>query len=171
MADFDRAVKFVLANEGGFIDHHVDEGGPTNYGITMGLLSKWRKGSVSSEDVFQMPFHEAIDIYREVFWNVMMLYAVDDDDVATIVMDNAVNQGISIAAKRIQRIVHSRIDGAIGPATARAINAFIPKIRLVHSFVKSCQLNYVRIVEEKPAQIAFLEGWINRTHKYLDLVA
>ena len=170
MADFNKAIKFVLKNEGGYSDHPVDEGGPTNWGITMQTLSHWRKATCSAEDVMNLSSTEAIEICREEYWNRLMLNMADDDVIATILFDSGVNRGIGTAVIDIQRALRIHADGMMGPQTIRAINFMTPRIGLSMEFIKLAQRAYIKIVQAKPAQLVFLNGWILRTQRYLDLL-
>lgn len=170
MSDFNKAIKFVLLNEGGYVDHPVDEGGPTNWGITMNTLSHWRKVTCSADDIMGLSSSEAIEIYQEEYWNRLMLNMVDDDVIATILFDSGVSRGVGTAVVDIQRVLRVHADGMMGPQTIRAINFATPKLRLSIEFIKRAQRAYLKIVQEKPAQLVFLNGWIMRTQRYLDLL-
>ena len=66
---FDRALSFVLGNEGGLSDHPADRGGATNLGITAGTLARARMaGIVGTADGRALTRDEAARIYKVLYW-------------------------------------------------------------------------------------------------------
>lgn len=169
MSFFDRAFDFVLANEGGFSNDPVDRGGATNWGITQADLSRWRKKLVTIDEVRALKKDEAKAIYREFYWDKLRLDEVDDKALAIAVFDQAVNRGAVTAAKHLQSVLGVQADGKIGPQTIEALEKRNPRT-VLYDFVKAAQISYSRIVQGNPSQSRFLVGWINRTHRLLDLI-
>lgn len=92
-SNFDGVLSFVLAHEGGYVDHPRDPGGATNMGITLATLRDWRgKAAVKA-----LTAKEAGDIYRARYWR-----PVRGDDLPAGVdlsaMDYGVNSGPARAA-------------------------------------------------------------------------
>lgn len=169
MADFKLCIPSLLENEGGFVNNSNDRGGPTNFGITQNTLSLWRGKSVSVDDVKNMTALEAETIYLAKYWKRLNLDGVNDQDLAAVVFDSAVNRGPAKTAIDIQKILGVNEDGAIGAGTIAAINKMNAKT-LLKEFIKSTQLAYATIVADNPDQSQFIRGWITRTHKYMDLL-
>jgi lysozyme family protein len=65
---FDAVAPWLLAHEGGFVNHPKDPGGATNMGITIGTLSAWRGNRVTVEAVRDLTKDEALRIYRRQYW-------------------------------------------------------------------------------------------------------
>jgi lysozyme family protein len=108
---FDKAVTRVLQWEGKYSNDPHDKGGKTNYGISA--------AAYPGVDIKNLTETRAREIYRRDYWNKCncdkMPYPV-----ALIVFDSAVNQGVSTAARMLQKCLDVEIDGAIGPQTIAA---------------------------------------------------
>jgi len=68
-ANFERAQALIKEFEGGFVDDPRDPGGATNFGITHTTLANWRKRPVTTQDVRNMSYEEAKDIYFSEYWS------------------------------------------------------------------------------------------------------
>lgn len=88
--DFEKALKFVLKWEGGYVNDPKDPGGETNYGIS--------KKSYPNEDIKNMTLERAKKIYYENYWLKSgcdkLSYPLD-----MIMFDTSVNMGRSRANK------------------------------------------------------------------------
>ena len=51
MAEFAQAIEYVLENEGGLVDNTNDHGGITNFGITIPMLTSFRKKQVTPSEI------------------------------------------------------------------------------------------------------------------------
>lgn len=163
---FDQAVEETLKHEGGYVNHPLDRGGPTNYGITMGTLSMYRGGVVSVTDVQNLTRDEAKAVYKKLYWDNVGLDKLKSARVAGIVFDLAVNFGQGQAVMLLQRAARVTEDGKLGPVTATVVNNFNEKT-LALEIVFNAQLRYARLVKNNPSQAVFIEGWISRTHSLL----
>src|ERR1017187_6407498 len=101
MAEFNRAIDYVLANEGGFVSNPNDSGGATNFGITIPILTSYRKKQVSYADIQALTQDEAKRIYELFFWDRLHISGLNQS-VATAILDTAVNQGQATAIKLTQ---------------------------------------------------------------------
>lgn len=166
----------MLKNEGGYVNNPLDEGGETKYGITSKTLDRYyRSKGLIGLPISHLTISEARFIYKELYWDKMMLSEGKNDAFCTILFDTAVNQGVQRAVKRLQNTLNHQVrgsklivDGIFGPKTLATMN------KAVHStafhYVEQTQLFYVEIVTKKPSQLLFLKGWINRTHRQLALL-
>lgn len=163
---FQVALEQVLKNEGGYVDHPLDKGGPTNYGITQKTLSDFLGREATKEEIESLTLDVVAKIYKSNYWDRLKLSEINDMQLAHILFDQAVNRGTRKVAEQIQKCVGVKVDGIIGPITIKAINDKLSD-KLLIDFVKQSQLSYISIVESNPSQIVFLKGWIKRTHEYL----
>ena len=110
---FETVVHMVLEHEGGYVNHPSDPGGETKYGIS--------KRAYPDVDIAELTEEDAASIYKRDYWD-----RIKGDDlpvgVACVVMDYAVNSGISRASKALQSVCGiANGDGIIGPATLASV--------------------------------------------------
>lgn len=170
---FQACLSHVLVQEGGYVEHHLDKGGPTKYGITMKTLAAYRRiihgvGVVGPEDVKALSVEEASKIYELLFWQEASLQRIKDQKLAMILFDQVVHAGPMTPIKMLQQVLnenfgeHLIVDGVLGNATEVAIATAHPG-RLYRKLIQKAQLRYVEICVFKPDQLGFLKGWMNRT--------
>jgi lysozyme family protein len=151
------ALAKTLAHEGGLSDHPLDAGGRTNMGITQRTYDTYRRTSgESARAVDDMTDREMREIYHDNYW----LPCHCDDlppPLARAVFDMAVNSGPWNAKLTLQRALRVKADGVIGPVTVAAAKhaSVLPFLKKRAGFIQE-------IIADKPSQVAFLEGWINR---------
>ena len=121
--NFERVQPWILAHEGGFVDHPKDPGGATNQGITQATYDAWRGlNGLQRQSVRRLSPTEREAIYRTQYWDKVM----GDELPAGVdyaVYDFAVNSGPSRAVKAVQRLVGVAEDGVMGVRTLGAIRA------------------------------------------------
>lgn len=138
-ANFDRAVRFVLEREGGYVDHPADRGGKTIYGISeRSHPDAWADGPPTLQ--------EAVAIYKEEYWNKIAGIEDMSQASALIVFDLAVNSGAGRAQEMITEV------GTDDPA----------------KMLQWRQDFYDAIVENRPSQAVFANGWNNRLQHLAD---
>ena len=111
---------YVLASEGGYVNHPRDPGKATNMGITIATLGAWRRTKVTNEDVRNLTQAEALAIYKAQYWDTVRadLLPLGLD---YLTFDYAVNSGPARAIKDLPRTVGADADGVIGQKTLDAI--------------------------------------------------
>lgn len=158
---FEKAVNYVIKNEGGYVFDEDDPGGETNYGIS--------KRSYPTLNIRDLTLENAKKIYYRDFWQKGKFEEIDDEKVATQVFDLSVNLGIRSAVIVLQRGVRSvginvLEDGLMGPQTLSAVSNSDPRCLL--AAIKSEAAGYYRqITVKNPSQQKFLKGWLNRAYK------
>lgn len=168
--NFKAAVAHVLKAEGGYSNHPLDTGGPTNYGITLATLTTWRGVPCTAADVEALTEGEARAVYHAMFWLAYRLDLLTDCTLATAVFDQVVNRGPRVAVRTLQSVLEStiapglEIDGLLGPKTASVANG-APARELTISFVHEAQRGYRDLCAARPSQAVFLEGWLARTER------
>jgi lysozyme family protein len=174
MADFAKAIGFILAHEGGskYTNIPEDRGGPTKWGITQRTLANWRAHAVTAADVKALSELEAADIYRNRYWRKCRCDEIKDQTVATKLFDVAVNLGVmrrgEDAAEILQRAVNCcspptslKVDGWIGDQTIAATNLCDPE-HLVDALCMEQRDYYLELIARNPSQKKFRRGWMNR---------
>lgn len=172
----ERLIDGLVEREGGYVNHPADRGGPTNYGITVAVARAQGYAGAMRD----MPRAEAEAIYRRLYWirpgfdRVARL----SGRIAAELFDTGVNMGPAVAVTFLQRALtalnrSSRDypdlvpDGRIGPATLAAIGSFL-KARgeqsgetvLLRALEALQGERYLRLAERRPANEAFLYGWL-----------
>lgn len=95
---FDRAVEFILREEGGYNCNPQDPGGETKYGIS--------KRAYPNEDIANLTVDKAKAIYRRDYWNPLGLDSVKFGP-ALVLFDCAVNQGVKRAMQIKEKVATS----------------------------------------------------------------
>ena len=115
---------YVLASEGGYVNHPRDPGKATNMGITIATLRAWRGTKVTNEDVRNLTQAEALAIYKAQYWDTVRadLLPLGLD---YLTFDYGVNSGPARAIKDLQRTVGADADGVIGQKTLSKIREYI----------------------------------------------
>ncbi len=163
MADAEQAIKFVLANEGGFVDNAKDPGGATNYGLSLRFLREIPSERLkqygiftlleflSKADIEELRPEQAELIYQCEFWNKAPYKKIESQPIADYVFDMVVNHGENQAIKLLQRSLWARRhmkdcvvdDGILGSYTLDNVNMFAP----------SEDRFLVSILKDKPAYL------------------
>ncbi len=154
---FNRCIKVILKNEGGYVNHSSDPGGETNMGIT--------KLFYPDLDIRNLTQNQVIQIYHSDYWNKMNLIGINNEGLVLQIFDFGVNTrsklyGFNTALKTIQRIVSTETDGIIGPVTKDLINDSI--VDLVMLYKQERKEYYLDLVRRKPKMQVFLSGWLKR---------
>ena len=140
MDNFNKALRFVLAREGGISNNKNDSGGLTNHGITQSTYNTYREANKKSiQSVTGITYSEVSDIYLKNFYEASGADKIVDFKLSLMVFDTAVNMGVSIA-KLLLKNSHGDFD--------RFYN-----LRLA---------DYKAIVRNNPKDAEFLNGWENR---------
>jgi len=124
--NFDAALAAVLHHEGGYVNHPADPGGMTNLGVTRRVWQEWVGRDVSEQEMRGLTPEQVGPMYKAKYWD-----KIKGDDLPAgvdyVVFDAAINSGPGRAAKWLQECVGATPDGAIGPATLRAVAAADPE--------------------------------------------
>lgn len=173
--DVDTLIDEVIAREGGYVNHAADRGGPTRWGITEAVARA--QGYDGPMDA--LPRSAAADIYRTLYWRRPRYDAVARraPALAAELFDTGVNMGPAVAASFLQRALNAlnrgaadypdlALDGAIGPQTLAALDVFLTTRgpageTVLLKAVEALQgERYLRLAETRPANEAFLYGWL-----------
>ncbi|MBP5645377.1 MAG: peptidoglycan domain protein [Bacteroidales bacterium] len=166
MAKVDILAPFILSFEGGYVNHPNDKGGATNKGVT---LETWRvngrdingDGKIDEKDLKLITEEEAISIMKKNYWDKMKADEIKSQSIANLIVDWGWGSGPGTAAKKLQRILGTDVDGIIGPKTIAAINAQDPAT-LFNKIHNERKLHFESIVQRDPTQQVFLKGWLRR---------
>lgn len=101
------------------------------------------------------------DLYKEVFWDKMMLDKVQAQKIADEMMIFGINAGTSKAVKLAQTVVGVVVDGVIGSGTIAALNKFNVDV-FDKAFDEQEKKYYSELIAKKPQFKIFADGWRNR---------
>lgn len=115
--NIEMAMEWMLAHEGGYVNHPADPGGATNRGVTQRVYDMYRRRQKQSpRSVRAITPDEVAEIYKAQYWD-----AVRGDELPSgvdyAVFDYAVNSGPKRAVMELQRVVGAGVDGIIGMET------------------------------------------------------
>jgi len=166
----------LIEREGGYVNHPADKGGPTCFGITEAVArAHGYAGAMRS-----LPREEAAAIYRRLYW-LRPRYdqvAKRASRIAAELFDTGVNMGPAVATTFLQRALTAlnrngkdygdlTPDGRIGPVTLGALDGFLAargkhggETVLLRALEALQGERYLRLAERRPANEAFLYGWL-----------
>lgn len=173
----ERMIDALIDREGGYVNHPADKGGPTCFGITEAVARAHGYGGAMQS----MPRGRS---GRDLPSPVLAASALRPDcearsaRVAAELFDTGVNMGPSVATTFLQRALTAlnrdgtdyadlTPDGRIGPLTLHALDTFIAargkdggETVLMRALEALQGERYLRLAERRPANEAFLYGWL-----------
>ena len=182
----DQLIDELIEREGGYVCHPADRGGPTRFGITEAVARAHGYAGAMAE----LPRDEAAAIYKRLYWLRPRFdeIARRSANLAAELFDTGANMGPAVAATFLQRALTALNrngrdypdlvpDGRVGPRTLEALDAFLaarpsdgPDPRqpgtadgeaVLLRAVEALQgERYLRLAERRPANEAFLYGWL-----------
>ena len=154
--NYQHCLEMILHHEGGYVNHPKDPGGETNLGVTKRVYEEWG----GTKDMKDLTVEDVAPIYEKNYWG-----RVKGDELPSgldlCVFDFGVNAGTGRAAKYLQSMVGATADGAIGPATLRAVNAYV-QIEGLKATIETYQNNRQGYYEKLKTFETFGRGWTRR---------
>ena len=176
LVDAECLVDGVIDREGGFVDNPADKGGPTCFGITEAVA----RAHGYAGPMRLLPRKQAVAIYLRLYWQRPRLdeVAKRSGRLAAELFDTGVNMGPAVAVTFLQRALTAlnrngkdfpdlTPDGRIGPGTLGALDTFLAvrgkssgETVLLRALEALQGERYLRLAERRPANEAFLYGWL-----------
>ncbi len=153
MGDFHRCIDFILAEEGGYVNHPTDPGGETNFGISKRAYPHLNIAALTQAD--------ALALYQVDYWDKIRGDAFPDA-LALLLLDTAVNMGPATAIKLLQRTLKLNEDGMVGNLTLTAARNALP--HLLGHYSAERALRYA----STPNITTFGRGWYRRLFRLYD---
>ena len=174
--DVDGLIDALIDREGGYVSHPNDTGGPTCFGITEAVA----RAHGYAGPMRQLPRRDAAAIYKRLYWLRPRLDEVARRNVrlAAELFDTGVNMGPAVAVTFLQRALTAlnrggkdypdlTPDGRIGTVTLAALDQFLAvrglssgETVLLRALEALQGERYLRLAERRPANEAFLYGWL-----------
>jgi len=147
-ASFDAALAFVLEWEGVASNHPDDPGGET----FMGLSSR----AHPDLDVMSLTANAVRDVYAQRYWHAARCPDLPAP-LALPVFDGAVQHGVRLSLRLLQKAVSVAADGIVGPRTLAAVQAH-PWGHVLVRYLAERALCYSAL----PHYATFALGWHRR---------
>lgn len=183
MAEFQVVYAKTGKIEGGYANNPNDRGGETYAGISRKFNPSWNGWSIVDIQKTQanFPANLASDsrlpplvesFFKTNYWDALSLGHVANQQIANELYDIAVNSGVPIAAKFLQRALNIanlrgkawpelQVDGQVGPATINTLNQ--ASAWEIFKLIGALQgAHYIDIVEKDPTQEEFIKSWMSR---------
>jgi lysozyme family protein len=163
----------LIKIESGFVNHKLDTGGPTKYGITHITLAHHLQRPVTIEDVKNLTKETAKEIYVIHYYVNPKIYLMPKA-LQPLALDCVVNHREGDAIKLFQRTVKKagvkdlKIDGIFGPISQKYVNlAYLEMDYLfLNMVIDEREKLYHKIVKRNPTQKIFLKGWLKRARSF-----
>ena len=172
----DQLVDALIDREGGYVNHPADRGGATCFGITEAVARAHGYGGAMRD----LPRSEAESIYRRLYWLRPRFdqIARRAPRLAAELFDTGANMGPAVAATFLQRALTALNrsgrdypdlvpDGRLGETSLAALDAFFAvrgksggETVLLRAMEALQGERYLRLAERRPANEAFLYGWL-----------
>ena len=151
---------YVLASEGGYVNHPRDPGKATNMGITIATLRAWRGTKVTNEDVRNLTQAEALAIYKAQYWDTVRadLLPLGLD---YLTFDCAVISGSVFVFFVFQRTVDGDGEGVIGQKTLSKIKEYITA-KCIQALLNAYATRRWNFVQGLSTFSTFGNGWRRR---------
>jgi lysozyme family protein len=172
-SSFEKAQSSVKEVEAGYSDDRNDTGNwievpgygkrfvGTNHGISAPILQKYLGRIPKREDMENLSYKTALEIYKKDYWDAQNLSMICDQSVANVIYDGCVNQGIDGMSQVIRDAAKENgidLTGSVySKSNIRRLNS-LNQVELFNSIKKFRGLRY----KEAPTWHIHGDGWMNR---------
>ena len=157
--NYQHCLEMILHHEGGYVNHPKDPGGETNLGVTKRVYEEWG----GTKDMKDLTVEDVAPIYEKNYWG-----RVKGDDLPNgldlCVFDFAVNAGPGRAAKFLQSMIGTTVDGGIGPNTLKSLELFVENEGLNYA-IEVYQTKRQGYYESLSTFETFGRGWTRRVEE------
>jgi len=166
--NYDKCLETILHHEGGYVNHPKDPGGETNLGVTKKVYQEHG----GTKDMKDLLVEDVAPIYKKGYWDKMKGDELPGG-LDLCVFDFGVNAGPGRAAKFLQQMIGTVVDGGIGPNTLAKLEEYIRE-NGEHEAVNKYQEMRQKYYEKLSTFDTFGKGWTRRveetTKLALDLI-
>lgn len=168
---FIKAINWVLPHEGGYNEIKGDNGGATNYGISLVFLQSIHDdinhdGIIDKNDIKALSLEYTKQIYYDNFWKP--IYEKLPELTSIKLFDSSINMGTRQAHILLQKALNLlgsnlQLDGLIGNDTLVALSGK-SDIEVLNSFCNEQVKFYNNLIIKNPSYSKFQKGWLNRAN-------
>jgi hypothetical protein len=170
---FKNAVKIVLGLEGGFSEYNPSTKDPrTNKGIIQAEFDEFRsKNNLPIKDVKDISTNEAIEIYKQEYWDKIQGDKLDAQNpkLAVVLFDSAVNNGIGGANEIVKSIISTDGNRFDDKMTEDILTADESN-DLYSSVIDKRYQKYKDNIAKNPEMSVYSKGWNNRLDNLSDML-
>jgi len=151
-------LEIILEHEGLYSDDPKDSGGATMRGVTQKVYENYVDRPVSKDEMKTLSVSDVTPIYEKEYWARIkgdLLPAGIDVQI----LDMAINAGVSRAAKLLQKVVGTKVDGGIGSQTLAAVSK-MNTVDVIENYAAQREAFYKRLNQPR-----FEKGWLRRNEK------
>lgn len=158
MASKEKAIQDLIDIEGGEVNDPDDLGKLTKFGISARMYP--------TLDIHNLTREQATEIYSRDYWEAFNLGSLPPV-LGTLVLHYGAVAGPATAIILLQRALGVKADGILGIKTVTAaINALSKYPNDTIAKVVAVQITYMKeLVQKRPVQIKFWDGWMARIVK------
>jgi len=161
--NYDKCLETILHHEGGYVNHPKDPGGETNLGVTKRVYEEFG----GTKDMKDLTVEDVAPIYKTGYWD-----KVKGDELPSgldlCVFDFGVNAGPGRAAKYLQKMIGTVVDGGIGPNTLRTLKGYVEE-NGIDKTIKDYQADRQSYYEQLSTFDTFGKGWTRRVNETTEL--
>lgn len=178
-ASFEEAQGLVKLAEAGYSDDRGDNGNfidvpggrrfiGTNHGISAPILAEYFKEQgikrlLTKDDMMNLSYKTALKIYKANYWNAQNLSELSDQNVANVIYDGCVNQGVDAMRSVLRNALEDNgieisDDDVIFSKEVLSKANGIDQVELFNSIKKFREARY----KESETFGRHGEGWLNR---------
>lgn len=165
MADYTKLIPIVKKWEGGYVNHPLDKGGPTNSGVTIATFRSVYGKNKTVKDLKNMTSEQWRYIFKTRFWDLWQADSIDNQAIANLLVDYVWASGV-YGIKYPQQVLGVKADGIVGKKTLAALNEYPDKEELFYRLWDRRKEHFDAIVAKNPKQKVFYLGWINRLNAF-----
>ena len=158
--NFEKSLKYVMEDEGGYVNHPKDPGGATNFGITKKAWGDYLNKIVTDDDIKNLKKPVASAFYKKKYWDVCKCDLLPTG-IDYCVFDFAVNSGPTKAIKILQNSLGVVCDGIVGNKTILAAQNNKDKSGII-TVICSKRLTFLKSLV---SYHVFGNGWLSRIKK------
>lgn len=167
MNNFKNIYNKVMELEGGYTLHIIkyDRGDMTYAGISRKFWSNWEGWKKIDNNKFDSKLKfMVIKFYKVNFWDNFNGDKIKSKKIAYNIYESAINSGVKVTVKMVQKILNVKIDGILGNNTLHKLNK-INEQNFIYEFMLLKIFRYKNICWNDKSQLKFLVGWINRVQR------
>lgn len=144
----------------------------TMRGVTPAVLARYRgvpKETITRQTMMTVTLDEAASIYVRMYIQGPRLDQLFWGPTVGVIADIGWGSGPVVGVRAAQLLSGAQVDGQIGPQTATTFTEWLRRVghaQSVEALESWRKAFYRRLIDIRPANARFLQGWLNRANWY-----